>query len=584
MIDVSAKIEQARLHVEAGRAEQARALLDRALRQSPGHPDLCNAMSMVLQSMGRADTALYFAQRAAQGRPTDSGFQQNLGNVYAGLGRGPESESAYRKAIEINPAATGARLGLSHVLRLTYRYAESTDQLREAIKTTPGDVELFSALSPLLLKQARVEESVEAARHGLSLQPGHSGCAIALAHAMNYMPGVGGADVLAAHKAAGLAHSPETRFSAHPNSRDPNRTLRIGLLSGDFRRHAVMFFLEPFLEHHDRSSLELICYSTGQAEDEVTARVKARVALWRPLAGATPRAIAETIHKDHVDILIELAGLMAGHNLPAVALKPAPIQVTYLGYPATTGFPEIDYRVVDSLTDPPGSEAFASEKLVRIDPSFLCYRPPEERPDTARAPGGGLTFGSFNAAAKINRQVFRVWARMLKETPTSRLLLKSLEYYDPAMASFIRSRFAAEGIDPARIECSQVKRTFEEHLSSYRDVDIALDPFPYNGTTTTFEALSMSVPVVTLQGQRHVERVSAAILTNLGLTDLIASDENQYISIATSLAADPARLATLRESIRPRLLNSTLCDGPAYAARMDRALRGMWQEWCARPR
>ena len=586
MIDVSAKINQARAQFESGKPEQARALLERALRQNPGHPDLANAMSLVLLAMGRLDLALYHAEKAVQGRPKDAGFQQNLGNALAQLSRGEEAEQAFNRALSLDPRATGARLGLSHALRHRYRFAEATDHLREALKTQPGDPDFLGALGPLLLKQANVEEAVEVLEQGLARRPGDCGCAAGLAHCLNYLPEADPARVLAAHRTMGQAYAAQrpTRWTIFPNTREPDRRLRIGLLSGDFLQHAIAFFIEPFLTHHDRASLEVICYSTGTREDEVTARLKKLAAGWKDLKAASFEARAKAIREDKVDVLIDLAGNVAGHNIPALVMKPAPVQANYLGYPATTGLAEIDYRIVDSLTDPAGSDSHACEKLVRIDPSFLCYRPPDDPPDVGPArPTGPITFGSFNSAPKINRAVIAAWARLLNQTPGSRLLLKALEFYDEALSPDVLRRFDAAGVDPARIQVHRVKWTFREHLETYRDIDIALDPFPYNGTTTSFESLFMGVPVVTLRGDRHVSRVSAAILTNLGLPEFIAAGEDDYISIAKSLADEPARRAELRSTLRPRLLASTLCDGPVLASRLSAAIRTMWREWCSRP-
>lgn len=593
MVDVSAKIEQARLHVEAGRAEQARLLLERALRQTPGHADLCNAMSMVLQSMGKHDQALYFSQRAAQGRPMEPGFLLNLGNVYGVLARFKEAEDAYGKCLAINPHIPDARLGLSHILRQTYRYAAATEQLELALKDSPNDPELIGALSQLMLKQARVEDAVALAQRGLQLAPGHLNNAAALALSVNYMPGVTPEGALGAQRLLGEAYSRSApkRWTQHANTPEPERKLRIGLLSGDFRQHAVMFFLEPFMEHLDRSAFELACYATGPGDD-VTTRLKSYAAVWRDLHTAAPAAIADAIHTDRVDILIELSGHASGHNMPAVAMRPAPIQVNFLGYPCSTGMPEIDYRIVDSLTDPsaapgwPGADAFASERLLRIDPSFLCFRPGVPPPPTPPTPGDrhGIVFGSFNSAIKINRGVIHAWARLLRETRDSTLYLKALEFQDGTLEVAFKSQFAAEGVAPERIRCAKLTRTYQDHLACYAEVDIALDTFPYTGTTTTFESLYMSVPVITLEGARHVERVSSAILTNAGLSDLIAHNQDQYIQLARDLAADAGRRASLRETIRPRLLASPLCDGPAFAARLGNALRGVWREWCARAR
>jgi protein O-GlcNAc transferase len=582
MIDVSGKIAQARAHFEAGRTEQARVHLERALRQNPGHPELSSALALVLMSMGRLDLALYNAERAVQARPKEPAFLQNLGNILTQLARHDEAIAIYQRVLEVDPRSTGTRLGLSHALRHRYRFAEATAHLREALAVVQGDPELLASLSPLLLKQARVEEAVEVAEDGLQASPDSLSCAVVLAHALNYMPAATGEQVLTAHRNAGRLYSAAApKHFAHRNTKDPARQIRVGLLSGDFRSHAVSFFLEPFLEHHDRGAMHITCFSTTAHEDAVTARFKSHSDSWCDLRGASADAIAAAIYKNTTDILLELSGHMAGHNLPAIAMQPAPVQVSYLGYPATTGLPEVTHRLVDSLTDPNAHEAFSSEQLIRLDPSFLCYRPPDNAPAPSRTPRtGGIAFGSFNSAPKINRNVIRVWARLLNEVPDATLILKALEFFDPALGPDILARFAAEGVDPSRIQIHTLKASLEDHLGAYNDVDIALDTFPYNGTTTTFEALFMGVPVVTLRGDRHVARVSAAILTNLGVPELIADNEDQYVRTAEFLARDSSRRAEICGTLRDRLIGSILCDGKAYSARMDTALRGIWRQWC----
>lgn len=585
MIDVSAKIQQARQFYEAGKAEQARALLARALQQTPGHPDLSNAMSLVLLGLGQFDLAVYHAERAAQGRADDAGVLTNLGNALAQKGDNARAIAAYRRALAAGPDPGGTRLGLSHALRMECRFTEAADELKTALARTPDDADLTAALAFLLLKMARVEEAAATARRGLERWPTDQGCAGALAHGLNYMPGASGPEVLAAHQACGaeLARQHPVLWNAYPNSRDPERRLRIGLLSYDLSRHAVAYFIEPFLRHRDRASLEVVCYFTGPREDEVSVRLKGLADGWKHFKSTPHRRVAETIGADAVDVLIELAGFASNNSLPVLAMRPAPVQVNYLGYPSTTGLPGIGHRIVDSTTDPAGYDSHCSERLTRIDPSFLCYQTPADAPPprpASSSPSGSVTFGSFNSAPKINRGVIATWARLLREVPGSRLLLKAFEFNDPALAPDMLARFEAEGITRDRIEIVQLLGRYSDHLALYHRVDIALDPFPYNGTTTTFEALQMGVPVVTIRGDRHVSRVSSMILGNIGAPELVATDTEEYLRIARDLAADSGRRSSFHATLRDRLTASPLCDGPAYARRMTSAIREMWRRWC----
>ncbi len=592
MIDVRAKIQQARQYFESGKQEQARAFLARALQQNPSHPDLCNATSLGLLAMGQLDLAVYNAERAVEGRPKDPGFLTNLGNALAQVGKHAKALDAYRRVLAVQPESIAALLGTSHMLRMGHRFTEALEPLYVAQRLAPNDTEMVSSIAFLLVKMGRADEAAAIAEQGLSLHPGDHGCTAALAHALNYAASGTGPRVLQAHMAFGqrVIETYPRRWSAYPNRPDPERRLRIGLLSHDFYRHPIAYFIEPLLRHHDRQSVEIICYFTGPYGDEITSRLKPLADGWKHLPVTHYTAIADQIYKDGVDVLVELAGLAANHNMPVMAMQPAPVQVDYLGYPCTTGLATIGHRIVDGVTDPAGHEAYSSERLTRIDPAFLCYQAAFDAPEVGsrtRSELNGawtITFGSFNSLPKINQPVIAAWARILKSVPGSGLILKALEYEDPLLTKDVHSRFEKEGISADRVKMFGLKAGFVDHLELYRHVDIALDPFPYNGTTTTCEALWMGVPVVTVTGDRHVARVSTMILQNLGLSELIAPDIESYIKIAASLASDAPRIAEYRQTLRGRMAGSPLCDGPAYARRMQSALRDMWRAWCSVPR
>ena len=364
----------------------------------------------------------------------------------------------------------------------------------------------------------------------------------------------------AQHAAPLAAGTPPPPLTFAPGA----RRLRLGYVSPDFNHHAVACFIEPVLAAHDRTRVEVFCYAAVRAPDRITARLRRLAEHWRDIAPLDDAAAAALIRADRPDLLVDLAGHTAHHRLGVFARRPAPVQATWLGYPNTTGLDAIGYRLTDAVADPPGqTEAFHSEKLVRLPATFSCYGPDADAPpvnDLPAARAGAVTFGSLNNFAKITPAVIALWSRLLRELPGSRLVLKSRGLGDAAVAARIRDAFAVHGIEPARLTLDGAELSVAAHLSLYHGIDIGLDPFPYNGTTTTCEALWMGVPVVTVTGANHVARVGASLLTHCGLTELVASDEAGYIAAAVALAGDPDRMTTLRRTMRDRLNAAPLTD------------------------
>ncbi|MFN0134452.1 MAG: tetratricopeptide repeat protein [Phycisphaerales bacterium] len=587
MVDMSAKIEQARQLAMAGRADQARAGLLRALQQHPGHPDLSNALSLVLGMLGQHELAAFHAERAVAGRPGDPGVLCNLANALAQAGKADRAKAAYERAIALDPRAPAPRLGISHVLRGALRFTEAAEHLRHGLVTAPDDPDLLVARALLLLKVARGEEAADAAKRAAAIAPNDLSAAAALAHISNYDPDADGPAILAAHRRYGALLEASTMVMPAPAGRamDPERPIRVGLLSYDLRAHPVGVFIAPFLAHRDRGRTSVICYYTAPAEDAAAARLRAMADGWRAVGGLGDAAIAAQIRADEIDILIELSGLTATHRLGVMACAPAPLQATFLGYPSTTGLSRIGWRVVDRVTDPPG-EDHATERLLRLDPPFLAYMGPEDAPEVSPPSAGAsghVTFGSFNSAPKINRGVVAAWAEVLRRTPGSRLLVKALEFGDPGLRSEFPERFEALGIDPGRVEVMTQTPGASQHLALYGRLDIALDTFPYNGTTTTCEALWMGVPVVAVRGRTHAGRVSESLLGAAnecgGLP--MAADSTEYVNAACALATDRERLARDRALCRERARSSVLCDGRGWARRFEAGLRAMWRQACA---
>jgi predicted O-linked N-acetylglucosamine transferase (SPINDLY family) len=358
-----------------------------------------------------------------------------------------------------------------------------------------------------------------------------------------------------------------------------DRRLRVGYVSPDFVLHAVSFFILPILAAHDRNRWEVFCYSNARVADAVTGRIRGLAEHWRDIARLSDDAAAELIRRDGLDVLIDLAGHTAHNRLLVFARRPAPVQATWLGYPNTTGLPQIDYRLTDAVSDPPGTtEAWHSEKLWRLPGPFLCYEPPAVAPAVNALPADpadGVTFACFNNLAKINPELVGLWARLLRDVPGSRLLLKSPGLADPPTVAAVRARFAAAGVAGDRIGCDGTRLSVADHLGLYRGVDVALDAHPYNGTTTTCEALLMGVPVVTLAGQVHAARVGASLLTHLGRSEWIAATADAYVEIARGLAGDRSRLGAIRAELRAQLLRSPLCDAVGFTRRLESAYSGM---------
>jgi len=336
---------------------------------------------------------------------------------------------------------------------------------------------------------------------------------------------------------------------------------------------------------HDDKQVDVFCYSDEKHPDDITARIRKLAHHWRSIAGMTDVEVARQIFEDRVDILVDLAGHTAHNRQPVFARRPAPVQASWLGYPNTTGVPVIDYRITDAVADPEGeADRYYSETLIRLRHGFLCYAPNRDTPAIAKLPAsesGTVTFGSFNNLAKINSRVIAVWSKILDFVPNSRLLLKGKQLSDEFSQKRFYELFSQNGICADRIKMLPTTRTIPEHLNLYSAVDIGLDPFPYNGTTTTCEAIWMGVPVISLYGDRHASRVGASILTRIGYKDLITRTEKDYIKKAVELAGNIERLVWLRAGMRLNMQQSPLCDAESFGQEMERAYRSMWQNWCS---
>jgi predicted O-linked N-acetylglucosamine transferase (SPINDLY family) len=567
----------------SGHAAEAEAAYRQALALDPRDAESHYGLGLIAQAGRRHPEAIDAFLRAITVDGGVAAYHARLGEALLAEADTNAAIVAFQKALSLRPDDPALLLSLGGAYVKQGRLTEAVALFEQARNRDPTNGAASTALGNACMAQGAVEAAIPHFERALKLDGRNPAAESNLLFCLIYSERPP-AEIAERHRAWGAREAARVRpATAHPNDRDPDRRLRIGYVSGDFKGHAVSYFLAPLLAAHDHDAVEVCCYSEFDRRDAVTERFMALADRWRDTPGQSDAAVAEMIAADQIDILVDLAGHTAGHRLGVFARKPAPVQVSWLGYPATTGLPTLDYRLVDAVTDPPGpADALATETLIRLEDGFLCYEPAPDAPDPGPPPGlanGFVTFGSFNNQTKLSPTALKTWARLLKAVPTARLLFKGGFVIDPGARERVSAAFEAEGVAPDRLILHGFTGTPAEHLAVYNQIDMALDPFPYNGTTTTCETLWMGVPVVTLAGQAHAGRVGASLLSLVGLEDLIAEDLDGYIRIATALAADPDRLTDLRRTLRPRMAASPLCDAPAFARKMEAAYRALWQRW-----
>lgn len=568
---------------ETGQAEAA-ACFERALEVNPRFAKAYNNLGVLQDRQGHLAQAMETMRRAIAVAPDCAESYCNLGYLCMKDGKLDEAEACFSRAVQLAPELTQAHNNLGFMLQKRKAFDEAEQAYLRAIERNPGMGEALHNLGNLYLEQCRLPEAEHILRKAFEVDPRHAN----LLFLFNYIPGRDAVEDFAEYRRwhARLVAPMAPAATRHANDADPRRRLRIGYVSPDFCRHSVAHFFEPLLAARDRGRYEIFCYSNTPASkwDEVTERLRAAADGWREIRELEDDAASELIRGDRIDILVDLAGHTDGHRLLLFARKPAPVQVTYLGYPNTTGLDAMDYRITDSWADPPegAGDSCYTEELVRLPRGFLCYRPDPDAPEPAPLPSlaaGRVTFASFNNLAKLNRELITLWSRILRAVPGSRLLLKAASLQDRGTRERITIWFAEQGVDAARLELHAQEKGVREHLKWYHRADIGLDTFPYNGTTTTCEALWMGVPVITLAGERHAGRVGVSLLKSLGIDSLIAETAEDYVARAVALAADLPRLKALREELRRRMDASPLCDAPSLTREIEAAYRSMWERW-----
>jgi len=570
---------------QLGQVDQAIEACEKSIALSPGHADLHQAYGNLLERHGKLPQAQSQLERAAELAPGSARVLADLGVVQHAARMREAAAKTLTRSIEIERSAHALNaLGL--VRNSQGRTTEGLELLRQASLLEPNTPEFRANLGGALIVRGQVIEAVAELRDaskGARLAAAHS----SLCMALHYDDAFSKDEVYREHRRWAARYAdPITALAPirQPRNLDAERTLKVGYLSADVRSHSVATFLEPILRGHDPDQVSTFMYSNVERPDQVTDRFRELVgSRFRDVRGLPDERLAAQIRQDGIDIMVDLGGHTADSRLAALAYRPAPIQVTYLGYPGTTGMRAIDYRITDAIADPEGElEDPHCEEAIRLPEGAWCFGDPARFPPVReRAAEATVVFGSFNNLAKLRGPVLEAWATILNRVANSRLFVKAKGLLDASVREDLFDRLAALGVSRERVELAGWTGDRTSHVERYAELDIALDTFPYNGTTTTCEALAMGVPVLTLTGDRHAGRVGTSLLRGIGLPDLCAATAEDYIRMACELAEDQPRRAQLRRDLRRRMSANALGDSERFVPQLEAAYRSMWRRHCA---
>lgn len=560
------------------RPNEAVAAYGKAIRGVPAYAQAHSNLGYAFHDQGKFTEAVAAYETSLRYRPDSAVAHNNLGHTYEVLGKLEKGRAACVAALVIDPAFMEAHNNLGNILQQLRLSDRALAAFGAAIAINPGYSEAHNNKGNALREQARFSEAIESYRAAVRIDPDASDLRSNLILALHYQHYDGGAIFDEARTYGARLEKNAVPLHA-AGDRNPARRLRIGYVSGDFYSHPVGRFLFGVLKHHDPMAVEIFCYSNGPAADDLTERLRGLASHWRTLIGVTDRAAAEMIASDGIDILVDLSGHTAHNRLPVFAVKPAPIQATWLGYWGTTGLPQVDYLITDEATVPVGTEGLYTETVMRLPKCRFTYEAPDYVPLPASLPSPDIVFGSFNNLAKVGPETIAIWSHVLREVPGSKLLLKWQTLGDEQVRRRIVAAFVAAGVDDRRL----ILRGASSHqamLGEYGEIDIALDPTPFSGGLTSCEALWMGVPVVTLAGKGPQSRQTYGFLRSLGLLEWTAQTPDEYVKAAVSLASHGKRSTQSRLELRNRMASSSLCDSAEFTRDLEAGYRTMWRQWC----
>ncbi|MBI1905196.1 MAG: tetratricopeptide repeat protein [Rhodocyclales bacterium] len=534
-----------------GRLDDAIRHYRAALRIKPDFAIALNNLGTALERNNDRAAAVLCYRKAIRYQPAYPDPHYNLGLALKADGDLDAAIAAYQEVIHLRPSHVGAHYNLGNAHALAQRPVQAVAAYRAALALQADDPRIHTNLGGTLMKLGQLETAIQSFERALQLDAKDMFAQSNLIQAASYASD-DPAELRAQCERWCRTHAVVQEGVSHANTPDMQRRLRVGYVSADFHLHAASYWIEPLFAGHDHDVCEIHCYSNGERHDDVTKRLMARADAWVDCATLDDDALAARIRADGIDILVDLSGHTEGHRLPVFARKPAPVQISWLGFPGSTGLPAMDYRFTDAVMDPPGVEPYYAEELVRL---------------------------SFNNLAKITPPMLKLWCRILGEVPDARLLFQGAGLDDPDLARDVIARLEQEGVAPERVQLLGWQG-MQGYLALGQQADIALDPFPFNGGVTTFHALWMGLPVVTLSGRSAASRVGRSILSGIGLPELAVEDEAAYVSTAVALARDAERLATLRGGLRERLESSGLTGGATLAREVEDVYRRLWRRWC----
>ncbi|HWE01024.1 MAG TPA: tetratricopeptide repeat protein [Tepidisphaeraceae bacterium] len=554
------------------------------LRLNPDHAELWNTQGNIRRMQGRMAEAAAMFGKAVQFNPRHALAHNNLACTLQVLRKPQEAIAHYRQALAMYPDYAEAHSNLATLLHDMGDFEQAESHLREAARLQPNLAVVRKNLGGVLQSQGKFDEAIASFRAAEALAPTESPASSNILLCMNYDPKIDTPALFAEHLRWARKFGAASTFGpSAAHDRDPDRRLRIGYVSPNLNVHPLTHFFEPILTHHDPAQVDVICYSDMSSPDATTARLKAASPGWRDVFAQSDVELANLIRSDGIDILVDLAGHTSRGRVRMFAHKPAPVQVNYLGYPYTSGLKAMDYRLTDSIADPPGEPVSYTEELVRLPGGFCCFDPGPGAPDVGPSPAARnryVTFGSLHNLLRLNHSVLEAWSEILRAAPTSRLLIFRDTLQRKGRNDLTRF-FKEQGISPDRIDLQNQTPKGGSFLSVYHGIDISLDTFPWSGHTTSCQALWMGVAVVTLYGARHAGRMVASVLHHAGLERFIAQSPRGYVKLAADLAGDIRALAELRGRLRAQVSGSALCDYAGFTRNLEQTYRRMWRRRCA---
>lgn len=538
---------------QSGELESAARQYQSVLKQQPHYADALFHLGLVYLKQAKYADGISVLNRAIKKNSKNDSYYNAIGFAYRELRNPVQAIRFLNQAIKLNPKSGDAYLNRGNALKDLQDLDKALADYNKARSLNPG----------LILAQTNY------------------------LYVLNFSNAYTCKEIADQHMLFGNKYANATRKDGrqHFSKDNPDKRLKIGYVSQDFRQHSVAYFIGPVMKNHDHNLFEVFAYYNNTTVDSTTEMLRGYCDHWRDISGLSDEDLEEKIRQDGIDILVELSGYTANSRVLAFARKLAPLQVAWIGYPNTTGLPAIDYRISDGSADPPGkTEHLYSEKVIRLPECFLCYQPPESSPGVSGPPSienGYVTFGSFNNLSKVTRQVLEVWSEIIQAVPNSRLLLKSYAFHEEKARAIAMNKLYDAGLAKNRVTLLEWSSSLAGHLDAYSRMDISLDTFPYNGTTTTCEALWMGTPVISLAGECHRSRVGASLLTAAGLGDLICSNEAEYVKKAVQLANDVDRVKLYKANLREILATSSLTNAGRFTAHLENIYRTIWKEWCA---